>query len=347
MVARRRIPRIAYVAHGVNGKHPGSAHVRVIRRARKALRDGDAWVVQLDVDAFIANAVDHEFDAILVQRDAVEPTKVEPLITAAKKRHIRLVAEIDDDLLSATAVERLIDQGYDPVRLERMQRLIRFADRVVVSTKPLAGIVSTVNRSVRVVPNVVDPELWTRLRTAHDVAEPREQLRVLYMGSSTHAEDAELLREPFERLIAEEAPIALETVGISERDEPWRERFDIPGDKTNYPAFVAWLLDNRDRWDLAVAPLAPTAFNEHKSDLKFLEYSMLGLPTVASDFGPYRGHGQHGLTLARTPDDWYSALRSVLAAPDALASAATTARSYVESERTLTDSGAWIRAILN
>jgi len=51
-----------------------------------------------------------------------------------------------------------------------------------------------------------------------------------------------------------------------------------------YPAKLASL-----NLDLAVAPLEVNRFNECKSNLRLLEYGILGWPVVCSDVLPYRG----------------------------------------------------------
>ena len=56
------------------------------------------------------------------------------------------------------------------------------------------------------------------------------------------------------------------------------------------------------RWAAGLAPLEDTPFNRAKSDLKFLEYSALGLPTVASRVTPYLGIDAHGGVLADNSD---------------------------------------------
>jgi glycosyltransferase involved in cell wall biosynthesis len=73
---------------------------------------------------------------------------------------------------------------------------------------------------------------------------------------------------------------------------------------------VALLHSWRADWDIAVAPLLDTPFNRHKSDLKFLEYSGLGLPGVYSDVEAYASvrTDVSGLCIANDVDAWCSAL---------------------------------------
>jgi glycosyltransferase involved in cell wall biosynthesis len=62
---------------------------------------------------------------------------------------------------------------------------------------------------------------------------------------------------------------------------------------------------------MALAPIVDNEFNLAKSDLKILEYSALGLPTIASSIGNKRGPYDliPGLkTLDNNADAWYSAI---------------------------------------
>jgi hypothetical protein len=60
--------------------------------------------------------------------------------------------------------------------------------------------------------------------------------------------------------------------------------------------------------DLAVAPLADHPFNRAKSDLKVLEYGVLGIPVAASNVGPYR---QTPAMLVDDEASWIEVVRTV------------------------------------
>jgi len=77
----------------------------------------------------------------------------------------------------------------------------------------------------------------------------------------------------------------------------------------------------RTAFDIGLAPLARTRFNASKSDLRLLELAALGIPWVATDFGPYadgaEGLGcedRGGLTVSK-PRGWWTHL-AALAASD-------------------------------
>ena len=82
------------------------------------------------------------------------------------------------------------------------------------------------------------------------------------------------------------------------------------------------------------------SFNRYKSDIKFLDYGVLGIPGVYSNVGPYPAsvvHEQTGLLVANQPEAWFAALSRLI--EDA-------ARSYVHAERLLrTRAVDWLSAI--
>jgi glycosyltransferase involved in cell wall biosynthesis len=129
----------------------------------------------------------------------------------------------------------------------------------------------------------------------------------------------EIIREPFlrarERLFRERGlRLVLQLVGGMDEEAPslrWYERLEIPDRDASYPRFVRWLRQTVT-WDLAVAPLAPNAFNEAKSALKFLEYAALGVPGIFSNVGEYDAaleNRQTGLLIdPNSADDWEEAI---------------------------------------
>jgi hypothetical protein len=89
-----------------------------------------------------------------------------------------------------------------------------------------------------------------------------------------------------------------------------------------YPAKLAAL-----NLDIAVAPLEQIRFNQAKSNLRLLEYGVLGLPVLCSDIDPYRNS-----PACRLPNDsraWIAALRERIHDPDAAAREGEMMRQWV------------------
>ena len=347
------LPVLGYVVAGGDGAHPASAHVRVVRRVEHLAGGGRAEVRQVDPEAFVDGTDDTRYDAVLVQRDILPRALVQPFLATAARRGTRVAAEVDDDFFTDSGRERLARAEYDPDRLASIDALVRGADLVVVSTEELAGVVRPIARRVVVVPNALDPAIWSVPdvdEQAGDVPGPVEadapagEHRVLYMGTLTHAADLELLRDVFTDLRASDGlPIRLEVIGVTEDpDTAWYRRIEVPDG--HYPAFSRWLVEHRGRWRAGVAPLRDEEFNRAKSDLKAIEYTALGLPAVVSDRPSYRSARDHGVVaVGDDPAAWRDAVRAAVdrgtADPGALA--------WVRTERMIgSDGDGWRDALL-
>ncbi|QCR43895.1 hypothetical protein C1N91_10490 [Curtobacterium sp. SGAir0471] len=289
-------PLVGFVVHGAGGVHPASAHVRVTGRMSALAASGAARVAQVDPVRWADGTDTAHLDVILVQRDAFPLAALDAAFARAAAEGTRIVAEVDDDFFSQEARARLAQAEYDPDRLAAVDRLVRAADAVVVSTERLRSVLRSEGIESVVVRNAVQPGLWSTQPTEPDAAGPR---RVLYMGTATHGGDLELLRPVFDGFTDDEGrPVRLEVVGVTAGDDDWYDRLALPEGATHYPDFVAFLRQNAHRWSAGVAPLTDDRFNDAKSDLKFLEYTMLGLPFVGSDRPSYAGVDAHGGLLA-------------------------------------------------
>ncbi|MFJ4074710.1 hypothetical protein [Curtobacterium sp. NPDC089991] len=338
------LPVLGYVVAGGDGAHPASAHVRVVRRTEHLAASGTAEVRQVDPVAFVDGTDTTSYAAVLVQRDILPRDAVQPFLAAAAARGVRVVGEVDDDFFTESGRQRLARAEYDPDRLASIDALVRGADTVVVSTPELAEVVRPVARDVTVVPNALDPGLWTAGATEDDDDRPGAEHRVLYMGTLTHAADLELLRDVFTDLTTTDGtPIRLEVIGVTdEGGADWFRRVEVPDG--HYPAFSRWLVAHRERWRAGVAPLRDEEFNRAKSDLKFLEYTALGLPAVVSDRPSYAVARAHGAVAV--PDDvgsWRGAVRAAVER----GTADERAVRWVTGERTIgRDDDAWRRVLL-
>jgi glycosyltransferase involved in cell wall biosynthesis len=85
--------------------------------------------------------------------------------------------------------------------------------------------------------------------------------------------------------------------------------------------------------DAAVAPLEDHPFNRAKSNLKLLEYGVLGIPVVASDLEPYRGAPV--ILVPARDADWIDAVRAYAQDREKAREAGQRLREWVASGRTL------------
>jgi GT2 family glycosyltransferase/glycosyltransferase involved in cell wall biosynthesis len=308
------------------GKAPGSAHVRALRRFEHP-------TIRRSVSALVnsGNVLDGDKrgvpDIVWLERNAISPGAAAEAIVRRERYGSKIVVDLDDDLLHE---EGLPDQfaRYVPT----MRQLVGIADLVTVSTPFLATVVAEWSDRVEVLENQLDESLWGPLNPEGTPRKAADRsLDILYMGTATHADDLELLREPLERLRREHSTsVRLHVVG-GRRPGPdeWFDRIHVPDDSKEYPAFVKWLRSIGVRFDFAVAPLVDSEFTRSKSDLKFLEYAALGLPAIFSDRPAYRAtvtDGVDGHLVGDDSDDWLRSLQNMSSSEhrDALRLAAMT-----------------------
>jgi glycosyltransferase involved in cell wall biosynthesis len=91
---------------------------------------------------------------------------------------------------------------------------------------------------------------------------------------------------------------------------PWPQTVKIPRDRGLYPRFAPWAQSRGSEFDIGLAPLATTPLNEHKSDLRFLEYGAMGLPGIYSKSEAFFTvePGATGLLADNTPEAWAEAI---------------------------------------
>jgi GT2 family glycosyltransferase len=214
-----------------------------------------------------------------------------------RKRNRAFVVFGQDDLMFALPPKNPFSKTvYKDVR-KRLRRCLSLADRLVVTTPVLGAALESMSNDVHVVPNYLDDGLWQGLSAQRHVS---RKPRVGWAGAQQHLGDLEMIEQVVRETAAEVdwvffgmCPDCLRPY-VSEVHEA--VRFE------EYPAKLASL-----NLDLAVAPLEHNRFNEAKSNLRLLEYGVLGWPVVASDIEPYRD-----APVCRVPNQpraWTSAIR--------------------------------------
>jgi hypothetical protein len=115
-----------------------------------------------------------------------------------------------------------------------------------------------------------------------------------------------------------------------------------------YPLFMLWFTGHI-RWDIAISPLRDTAFNQCKSDIKFLDYSAIGAAGIYSRVPAYESsvhHSQTGLLVDNDGEAWEEALETLLSDDGQRARLAQGAFQYLYTQRTLACRvGDWLTAL--
>jgi glycosyltransferase involved in cell wall biosynthesis len=222
-----------------------------------------------------------------------------------------MVYETDDDLLNTTSWNG-VSQRVAPER-QVVERMLRRADLVTVSTPVLAERHRRFNDAIRVVRNAVDPAWYAGPRSEPP---PAGDPRILFYAKPNRMRDYNVCRPAVDRVVGR----------VPDARRVWLGALDSPAGGSPDPviaavdevgpyvsgvaAFARSLADARP--DIGLAPLVGDTYDQAKSELHWLEYTMAGAATVASGMaggGPFDAirDGVDGL-VARDGGEWLAAL---------------------------------------
>ena len=141
-------------------------------------------------------------------------------------------------------------------------------------------------KRVNCIPNYLNNDLWNFNSKFH--ISRRSIKNLLYMGTKTHLEDLRLIIDCLENLYSS-TRFKLYLVGITKEklNYDFIKNLRIPNEWKPYPHFVKWIYGQRLNFDIGIAPLCENNLNKSKSNLKYLEYTALGIPGIYSDIQPY------------------------------------------------------------
>lgn len=230
----------------------------------------------------------------------------------------KLITECDDWIFDIPAY----NVASNPYKPNSEKERIAFAqlelsDAIVVSTSFLKESLSTLfpGKPIHVVPNAIDFDVWDNAKPDGKMAAKKDGVvRIGFSGCGNHNGDLEIVKPVLLGLLDEypnlEVIMSAEFECFKDVKHP---RFKVPGrwvDIMSFPSMVkGWDLD------IGIAPLRDNQFNRSKSNLRWLEYSAMSIPTVASDVRPFSESIHTEKTngyLCKTKSDWYERLKALI-----------------------------------
>jgi len=255
-----------------------------------------------------------EYDTIFVQR--VHDWESYYVLEKARRAGKRLVYDIDDDLFNIpkdNPAHKLITRDEQMAAMACM----RLADVVTTTTEVLASRLEGElgETDIVVIPNALDvADGWQE----PGLGSPDGAKRIFWQGSATHAADWDLCLGPIRRIMTEREDVRLVILGFLPPQVAAEAGAPHFKGRIEYLGFSApetyYQLIHHVRAEVGIAPLRSTPFSMAKSSIKFLEFTLMGIPTVASDCAPYDGvidDGKDGF-LVDGEDEWHEALTRCL-----------------------------------
>lgn len=253
--------------------------------------------------------------------------------------HVKMIMEIDDFLLSSSKSNPTAGEVYryggDLARIGLEQ--MRLSDGLIVSTPSLGEMYAPYASKIYVVENTVDLKMWPKRKK-------NKMLTVGWIGAGSHDDDLALIKNVFPRILEKYSHVQFSIVhGTPEffKHKPGCEYLENP----RHPLYkkmkpcpkckgidrVKWTHDFKSinkypKWaasfgfDIGLAPLVDLNFTRGKSNLRWLEYSAMGIPTVASPLNHFVQtieDGKTGLIVhSNSEAEWFAKIEALIVDED-------------------------------
>jgi len=198
-------------------------------------------------------------------------------------------------------------------RLANYQKIMEKCTAVFVTTFELKNYAERYNKTVIIIPNAVNLDLFPKVKDTTKGSE----IRLLWSGGSTHYPDLLEIREALENLMARNLNLHLYILGV-----PFNGIIkNMPKDRVHPMGWVkpdghSYRLACIDA-DIAICPLKDFSFNYYKSSIKYYETSALRVANVCKNIPPYKddiADGQNGF-LYSTPDEFQAKVQELIDDP--------------------------------
>lgn len=277
-------------------------------------------------------------DVIVGQRVCMEgPSSVWQKL--ARAGHTKLVFETDDDLSHVDPSNKQAHRFFNTETVARYEANMAVADLVTVSTDALAEECAKINPNVVVLPNQIPAWLLD-----HTPVRTDSRVTVGWRGGNSHARDFGEAARPLKRVLQRFGDaVELHTMGYDYTDRVASNRGRTR--HTPWVEGIAEYLKTID-FDIGIAPLRGSRFNESKSELALLEMSALGIPSTVSNTGPY-GRAVAAGAPARTADthkQWETHLVDLIQSPTDRVQLGKEAREWAATRTVEANAHRWAEA---
>ncbi len=316
---------------------------------------GDFVGRQFDVESIIEKA--KLADVVVIQRPN-EPKRAH-IAKVLKQMGKKIIVDNDDTYDPEKGIPmHLLDNDNQRDIARKMSMYINqtlaLADGATVSTEILAEEYRKINKNVVVLKNCIDPldEYPLKPNTTG-------KFRVGFIGSVSTNDDYLHIKDCIKKL-DERGDTTIVVFGIKFKDgsllpstgrdhEFWASLKNVEW-QPFVPNNVYYFTIAQLALDLAIIPRKEHYFNQCKSNLKFLEMSLLHIPVIAQGFqdgtSPYQGVDEKYMTIVVDNDTWYDKIVEIKDNYEVAKNLADRAHDYVlEHYNIKTYASEWVKKI--
>lgn len=354
-------PRVYYVNSGLQGCY----FVRCLLPLMANGWDGDQTSISLDSKLPEDKAISAQKADVVVFHRPEDEGKLK-LARLLKKLGKKIVFDNDDTFkdnggyrFNEYMDEKRFEKGMKSVN-ETIDLFIKEADLVTCSTDFLLEEYKKLNDNVIVLPNCVDPFYFDEPLKNED-----GKVRIGIVGSLAVTADLEKCKPIIEHFKdREDVTIVLYSLPNNGVDKITRELYSEEYkwlDTLSTYKNIEWQpftdfevyydILNQLRLDIAIIPRDDNYFNRCKSNLKFLEMSMLEIPVIAQGFedgqSPYERDEEDAKHMIIVKDDknWIPEIESLIKDSERRVTMGKSAREYVISKYDIEkNANKWVEA---
>lgn len=250
--------------------------------------------------------------------------KIGKAISLAKKLNKKVFFDIDDLVIDKkytdfTPYVKDLNQNEKSIydnRIPLMQKTLKIFDGAITTNEVLAKELKNYVGKVFINPNVATEEMFNLSIYAMKEISKKKIKGLIVIGyysyNNNDNSDIEIITPIIIDIMKEYKNVKLMLLGeiklpndlIKFSSKIIRKTFV---DRKNIPKLIS-------RFDIHIAPIRENIFNAAKSENKWIDASLVKVPTIASNFGVFKQtiiNGKTGI-LCTTIQDWYKELKSLI-----------------------------------
>lgn len=249
-------------------------------------------------------------DAVVFQR--VGGRSMEALVQYCRMTNTATVFDIDDDVFNYPEATEY--EATDTERVaEDVKALMQLVDVIVVTEERIKESAEEHTITpIQVIPNYIDIEIWDEPKKKNY---NQPDFIIGWAGGHYHSEDLKIIEKPMHLILTAHPEVKFVTIGAKIesllKDFPEQVFFYEFVDVAEFPDLMHKL-----KFSIGLAPLSESDFSNARSNIRLLHYSLLSIPTIASDFGPYlRSHEDNFpmVVVENNTEAWTKAIEKLIA----------------------------------